>query len=164
MKGNEHKTYKLTPRNLSDAELQKRLDLYSERGNEKQFFSIQKIKKSYLESNRTELDKRVKSDLFYAQGIRAGLPHTSHESIKYTRAETDQKLRDHIVKEAKSEYRKHQNLSKWFNKDDHMLTEKQKQVDRGEAHQKINGLMTKYNAIGNPMTMKGKSKDRDIER
>jgi len=160
MKGNDSRSYKLAPRNLTDAEAQKRLDLYSERGDERQFFSIQKIKKRYLEKNRTELDKRAKSDLFFAQGIRAGLPHASHESIKYVREENDQRFRDHIVKEAKSEYCKHQNLSKWFNKGNRVVKEKPKKLEKAKGYQKANSLMAKYNAISKPKITKGK----DIER
>lgn len=129
MKKNEK--YKLTPRNLTDAEVQKRLDIYSERGDEHQYFSIQKIKKRYLEKNNEETNKRAKSDLFFAQGRRAGLPHAPHESIKYARERDDQNFRDGIVEEAKSEYRNRQNLSKHFNSRNKQLGEyKPKRIEK----------------------------------
>ena len=112
MEEKENRHYTLTPRHLSDAEMQKRLDLYS-RGDKEQFFKVQKIKKRYIEKSREDLNKRTKSDLFFAQGLRTGLPHGSHETIKYDREEIDQKFRDDTVQEAKTEYRRHQNLRKW---------------------------------------------------
>lgn len=115
MKGSEQSKNNIRiEKNLSDAELQYKLDLYSE-GGEKQFFKIQKLRKSYLDQVREQQDIRSKVDINYALGIRAGLPHAPYDSIKNYREEYDQKLRDQIVEEAKLEYRKHENLGKKFN-------------------------------------------------
>lgn len=125
-------------RNLDDAQTQKRLDLYS-KGEERQFFSIQKIKQRYLNKTRQEAGVRVKSDLFYAQGVRAGMPHASHDLIKYDRQEADQDFRDSILKEAKQVYRRHDNFRRRFNLGS--------QVPLGRIFQKYRGhsLTQKFN-------------------
>ncbi|MDW3210277.1 MAG: hypothetical protein R8N23_10445 [Reichenbachiella sp.] len=150
MKGSKkHNKYRLTPRNLSEEEFQNRLDLYS-KGDQNQFFKIQKIKKRYQNQQREELDKRAKSDLFFAHGIRAALPHTSFENIKYAREQADQDLRDGIVEEAKSEYRRHENLSKWFSheKDKELkLEDTTRQSDKTKAYKKLGSLMAEYSAV-----------------
>ena len=172
MKENENRKYKLTPQNLTDAEVQKRLDLYSERGDEHQYFAIQKIKKRYLERNNEERNKRAKSDLFFAQGKMKGLPHASHDNIKYARERNDQHFRDGIVEEARSEYRNRQNLSKRFNggkelENDESKTEK---ILEKESHTKISHLMTKHKAVANnPSKTKLKDafkiiKDKGLDR
>lgn len=101
---------------LSDKEVQERLDLYS-KGSQEQFFKIQNIKKHYTEKiNKTQI-RRSKEDFYYGQGIRAGLPHTDHDNIKNVRELQDQDYRDLVIKEAKMEYKKHENLTKSFDRE-----------------------------------------------
>lgn len=112
---NKNKSNQITPKNLSDQELQKRLDLYSN-GDERQYFDIQKIKRRYIANDSEKQSKRTQADLFYAKGMRSGLPHSSYEKIKSDRENQDQDSRDSVIEEAKSVYRKHQTLSKNFDK------------------------------------------------
>lgn len=138
-------------KNLSDAELQLKLDLYSQ-GGENQFFKIQKIKKSYLNQLKQQQDLRSKSDINFALGIRAGLPHAPYDSIQRYREDSDQKLRDQIIEEAKSEYRKHENLGKEFKETNvphnelgqsdpnKTSTNKPPSPLRSESYSKVNGL------------------------
>tara|TARA_Y100000114_G_scaffold156111_1_gene182124 strand:- start:13935 stop:14528 length:594 start_codon:yes stop_codon:yes gene_type:complete len=115
MKGSKDKEHSVrVEKNLTDAELQQKLDLYSQ-GGEKQFFKIQKIKNSYLDQLKEQQNVRSKSDINFALGVRSGLPHAPYESIKRYREDLDQKFRDQVIEEARGEYRKHQNLGKEFN-------------------------------------------------
>ena len=148
MKRNEKNGYDLTPQNLNDAEMQNRLDLYSERGDEKQFFSIQKIKKRYLSNTRVKTDNRAISDAYLAQGYRAGFTHASPDTIKYAREIEDQNERNQILQEGRGEYRRGENLSKWFNDRDveNLHGEPEKDVnDRTAARRQMGRLMAAYN-------------------
>ncbi len=136
---------------LSDKELQDRLDLYS-KGSKEQSFKVQKIKNKYLGQIRDEQAKRSKADVYYAQGIRIGLPHTDYQNIKDARDQADQNFRDQIAKEGKTQYKRHQNLSRLFSKNN----SKEKQVSQSgnskqqkkiKPYKKIGNLMAEYNAV-----------------
>ncbi|MEQ9230555.1 MAG: hypothetical protein RIF46_07715 [Cyclobacteriaceae bacterium] len=146
---NKYKTNDFTPSNLSEAEAQRRLDLYSEQGDADQFFSIQKIKKRYLSKNREKSDKRAISDAYLAQGYRGGFPHASPENIKYAREIEDQSDRDQVVREGRSEYRKGENLSKWFNNGEYedMGKDKVEIADKVHARKQIGKLIAEYNRV-----------------
>ena len=136
---------------LSDKELQERLDLYSN-GSQEQFFKVQKIKNGYIEQIRDEQAQRTKADLHYAQGIRAGLPHTHHSSIKDSRELTDQNFRDEIVKEAKTEYKKHKNLTRLFDRGNTReknieQSKNSRQQKKVKTYNQLGKLMGEYKAV-----------------
>lgn len=139
-------------KHLSDKEVQERLDLYS-KGSPEQFFNVQKIKKKYIEKMREENAKRSQADLHYAHGRRSGLPHAPHETIKDTREMADQNFRDEIVKEAKAEYRNHENLTKQFDKENtgENGTEQPSNTEQKKAKTYNNPgkLMGEYKAVQN---------------
>jgi len=85
-------------------------------GGAKQYFAIEPIKQEL----KAELDKRsanrTTADIHFSQGERKSLLQANHETIKYQREQADQPLRDQMVQKARSEYRKRENLSKWFAK------------------------------------------------
>ncbi len=101
--------------NLTHRELESRLDLYSRIGGQKdQYFKVQAIKQKYGKEVKEIEARRTKADIYYSHGIRRGLPHAHHDTIKYDREQTDQKLRNKITQEAKSYYSKNNSLSKSF--------------------------------------------------
>ncbi|MDW3191256.1 MAG: hypothetical protein R8G66_02795 [Cytophagales bacterium] len=120
----KYKAGQITPKDLSNHELKQKLDLYS-KGDERQFFDIQKIKQRYLNQDLDTQNKRSQSDLYYAKGIRSGLPHTSYDRINQDREYQDQKFRDSIIEEAKPIYRRHKNLSRDFNESDNASASKE---------------------------------------
>lgn len=176
MKGNEKKRYDLSPQNLNEAEAQNRLDLYSKQGDEKQYFSIQKIKKRYLNNNRVKSDKRAVSDAYLAQGYRAGFTHASPDTIRYSREIEDQSERDQVLREGRNEYRKGENLSKWFNDKEVEKPEvepKNEVADKAMARKQIGKLMADYNRAIHPKneelsrefkSVRGRNPDRGIDR
>lgn len=101
--------------NLTHGGLQNRLDLYSRIGeNMDQYFKVQTIIERYREQIKEIEANRSKADIYYGQGIRAGLPHTHHDIIKDTRERSDQLLRDDVASKAKSYYSENNSLSKYF--------------------------------------------------
>lgn len=103
--------------NLSHEELNERLENYSKIGNQKeQFFAIQRLREKYNREIRESQEKRAKTDIYYAQGVRSGLPQASYEKIKEQREQEDQKRRNEILKEAKQYYSKHNSLTRDFDK------------------------------------------------
>ncbi len=101
---------------MSDKQVQERLELYS-KGGQEQFFKVQKIKKRYVETSKTQETKRIQGDAHYAQGIRAGLPHARYEIIRGLRETSDERFRSQVINEAKAVYNTHENLSSWFRKE-----------------------------------------------
>lgn len=108
------------------AQVKERLSLYSRMGIAEQYFSIQKLKKAYQQKEQKKQQKRTQEDIYYAQGMRAGLPHASHEHIQYHREREDELLKNRVLQEAKSIYRKGENLSRWFGRNTAKIPSKQK--------------------------------------
>lgn len=136
-------------KDLSDGELQERLDLYSN-GSKEQFFKVQKIKQRYVEKIKEEQIKRTKADLHYAQGVRAGLPHAYHDNLKDIRERQDQHFRDEILHEAKAEYKKQENLTKLFDRENPSKTTKQVpkiNSQKIKVYNKLGKLMGAFKAV-----------------
>lgn len=101
---------------MSDKELHEKLALYAQvRGSHEQYIEVERIKQRYLTELKERQANRAKQDINYAQGIRSGLPHLSHDEIKWVREQEDDKLRSQTLSDAKEAYRKsNDNLKKSF--------------------------------------------------
>ena len=140
MKGSQsHKNYHLIAKNLTHHEVVKRLDLYS-KGDEKQFFKIQKIKKEYQKEIKDREDKRIASNIFHDQGWRKGLHPDARHRIENDRELRDQILRDETVEAAKNNYRLFETHSKQFN-------ESTDRSNDTKAYKQLASLMAEYNAV-----------------
>ncbi|OEK01147.1 hypothetical protein BFP97_06325 [Roseivirga sp. 4D4] len=129
--------------NLSDNELQNRLELYSKIGGKMdQYFEIQRIKQRYLNLKNELHQTRTIADLHYAQGIRTDLPHANIESIRQKHEQYDQQLRNMVTKDAKDYYKDENSLSRAF---------KDKQLGPGQLRETFEKL-------------RDESKDIDIDR
>ena len=102
---------------LSERHVKERISLYSRMGNERQYFDIQKLQKSYENRQQETQHNRTQVDIYYAQGLRTGLPHASYESIAYQREQEDRSNRTKLLEQAKAIYNRGQNLSRWLNKE-----------------------------------------------
>ena len=156
----ENDDYKLTSENLSHTELEEKIDLYS-KGDQDQFFSIQKIKKRYNEHRTERHNKWSKSDLFFAQGIRTGLPHVSHDQIQFDREVEEQGIRNDVLKEAKGKYRLYQNLSKRFNIGKLDSISQSKEIDEPESIQNIKTLKERFETMDPVRTTRSRNIDRE---
>ncbi|CAM1360746.1 conserved hypothetical protein [Tenacibaculum litopenaei] len=127
-------------KNLTDTQTKERLNLYSKLGDHTQYFSIQNIKKEYESKQKEQQIKRTTADIYYAQRIRSGLPHPSHQVIQQQRIQEDKKLKTLLLNQAKTIYRKGENLSKWF----HKGTEKSRSI----PEKSITNQLSKSKGLG----------------
>ena len=102
---------------LSKEETLKRVGLYSKLGDERQFFDIAKLQKSYESRQQQLVQHRAQQDIYYSQGLEKGLPHPSYQTMIQQRELADQKMRTRLLAETKALYSKGHNLSKWLNKE-----------------------------------------------
>lgn len=104
---------------LSHEELIDRMDNYKSIAASKNwddpsdYFEIEGIKQEYLDQIDKKEKDRTLQDVHYGQGIRAGLPHTDMEDIKYDQNIQDREFRNQVAKEAKEAYQKN-SLTKDF--------------------------------------------------
>lgn len=156
-------------KNLNDKQAKERLDTYSKMGDEKQYFQIQKIKQEHEKKQKEKQEKRTIADVHYAQGLRAGLPHASYETIQYQRECEDQKQQEQMLKEGKTAYQKGENLSKWFNQKTHNTMENSKDVKalskQIKENKGLNAHFTNSSEMKRQQTSKdNKNKEMDKER
>ena len=108
---------------LSHDEMEERMDLYSRIGDRSdQFFDVQRILQKYRKELDDRKDNRLKADVHYAQGIRAGLSHEDINDIRHKQEQQDQVLRNDVVEAAKSLYHENTSLSKSFKSKDESLS------------------------------------------
>lgn len=148
---------------LSDKQVQERLDLYS-KGGQEQFFTIQKIKKRFVETRKMERIKRVQADAHYAQGVRAGLPHARYEVIRSSREASDESRRTQVLEEAKAVYNTHENLSGWFKKEHGQSHESHAPEPQSSSLKKY--FPSQSSSPKEPQQPKGKiqGKDKEMQR
>ncbi|GEM_PF-4814513 len=92
---------------LSDKEIQDKAEVYSRVGGKmERFFTFQKNIQKFKADRQKANDNRIKQDVYYAKGERAGLQQSPHEVIKDDRNWMDQKKRDQFMSEQKKEYDK----------------------------------------------------------
>ena len=134
-------------KNLSDHELRQRLDLYS-KGDANQFFKIQRIKQDYINKTSKDQNTRSISDLYYGEGRKVGLPQTDYRNIADDREELDQKYRDHIAREGKTEYRKHITLGRLFGEQNKKgEISKREDTQKEQIYKNLSSIMAEYNEM-----------------
>ncbi|MEP1782125.1 hypothetical protein [Reichenbachiella sp.] len=101
--------------NLTHGEVKSRLEVYGRVGHLMNRHNVvQDIKERY-QSQITKVEAvRTKADINYSMGVRSGLPHASHETIRNAREMADQKFRNGITKEMGQRYKQGENLTKQF--------------------------------------------------
>ncbi|NQZ77958.1 MAG: hypothetical protein HRT61_17925 [Ekhidna sp.] len=103
-------------KNLSNKEVEDKLEVYSRVGNRiERYVTFQKSKGKFKEEINKANDNRTKQDIYYAQGQRAGLSQAPHQVLRDDRDWKDQQARDAFMKDNKAEYNK-EGLKKAFEK------------------------------------------------
>lgn len=149
---------------LSKDETLERVSLYSRQGNERQFFDIEKVKKSYEQRQQKVEQDRIQRDAHYAQGMRRGLPHSSYKTLIQQRELEDQKSRVRLLKETKALYNKGNNLSKWLNKEvgNSLFKNKEISVQAKTKNEKTYRKLSKY--FNKPVLSKQFNKTKTIDK
>ncbi|AXG72973.1 hypothetical protein DVK85_01480 [Flavobacterium arcticum] len=147
-------------KSLSERHVKERISLYSRMGNERQYFDIQKLQKSYENRQQATQHNRTQGDLYYAQGVRTGLPHASYETIAYQREQEDHDNRSKLLAQAKAVYNRGHNLSRWLNKEAINTNVSIAPVTPTRQLHKANRLSPYFNA---PVTIK-RDFNKDIQK
>lgn len=93
--------------NLSNREVQDKLDVYSRIGNKmERYFSFQKSKEQFKAHMDKLNDNYLKQDIYLSKTRHFGLDHSNPQIIKDDRDWKDQDMRNRFMSEQKNEYDK----------------------------------------------------------